>query len=64
MYVCICNEVTDKQIKHATSTGISSMKELRTSLSVGTSCGQCSDCAKNLLKECLSSSANLAQQPF
>ena len=60
MYVCICNEVTDKQIKQATSTGISSMEELRNSLSVAAACGQCSDCAKNLLKECLSAPTELS----
>jgi len=64
MYVCICNEVTDKQIIHATNTGVSSMKELRNSLNVGITCGQCSACAKSILKECLTSPANVALQPF
>lgn len=57
MYVCICNEVTDKEIKNATNTGICSMKDLRDSLNVGTSCGKCSRHAKGLLSEYLSSDA-------
>ena len=57
MYVCICNEVTDRQIKRAAISGIASMRELRKSLNVGTTCGRCSSCAKNLLKESLDSIA-------
>lgn len=59
MYVCICNEVTDKEIKHATNKGACSMKDLRNTLNVGTACGQCSICAKSLLKEYLSSAASI-----
>lgn len=62
MYVCICNEVTDKQIKHATNSGVCSMKDLRNTLSVGTSCGQCASCAKSLLKEYLTPAADLKLQ--
>ncbi len=51
MYVCICNEVTDKAIKHAATSGACSMKDLRHSLNVGTACGRCTSCAKELLKE-------------
>ncbi len=59
MYICICNKVTDKEIKNAANSGANSMKDLRNSLNVGTSCGQCSSCAKGLLKEYLSSSNNI-----
>ena len=56
MYVCICNEVTDREIKQETSKGACSMKDLRNSLNVATSCGRCASCAKGLLKEYLSAS--------
>lgn len=62
MYICICNEVTDKQIKNAANEGASSMGDLRHSLSVGTVCGQCSSCAQGLLKEYLSSVTNIQLQ--
>lgn len=62
MYVCICNEVTDKEIKQATNSGANSMKDLRNTLSVGTTCGQCSSCAKGLLKKYLTSCTTLEQQ--
>lgn len=62
MYVCICNEVTDKQIRQATNKGVRSMKDLRKSLNVASTCGQCSSCAKSLLKEYLSTPTKLALQ--
>lgn len=62
MYVCICNEVTDQEIKHATRMGACSMKDLRKTLNVGTTCGQCSTCAKGLLKEYLSSATTMELQ--
>ena len=54
MYVCICHEVTDRDIKHAANRGASSMKDLRESLNVSSSCGRCSSSVKELLKESLS----------
>lgn len=62
MYVCICNEVTDKDIKKATLTGICSMKDLRSHLNIGTSCGKCSRHAKGLLNEYIASDPQLALQ--
>ena len=59
MYVCICNEVTDREIKQATSKGACSLKDLRSSLNVATSCGRCADCAKGLLKEYLAPTSSL-----
>lgn len=55
MYICICNEVTDKAIKQATNSGANSMCDLRDQLNLGTACGQCSMHAKGLLKELLGS---------
>ncbi len=49
MYICICHEVTDRDIKHAITSGACSMKELRKNLSVGKTCGRCSGCVSSLL---------------
>lgn len=62
MFVCICNEVTDQQIKSATETGVSCMRDLRKSLKVGTTCGHCSTSAQSLLKEFLPVPKELTQQ--
>lgn len=51
MYVCVCNAVTDKQIVKAADQGVSTMRELREQLNVGTCCGRCASCAKRILRE-------------
>ena len=51
MYVCICKEVTDTQIKLAIKDGANTMRDLRDELGVANQCGQCGQCTKALLKE-------------
>ncbi|GAB5415074.1 MAG: bacterioferritin-associated ferredoxin [Congregibacter sp.] len=51
MYVCICNGITDKQIRKAVSSGASSLQELRDQLGVASQCGSCSDHAMMLLED-------------
>ncbi len=53
MYVCICNAVTDRQIREAVACGCCSMRELRTRLDVAGCCGKCGPEARRLLGECL-----------
>ncbi len=51
MYICICEQVTDKQIKTAIIEGATSLRDLRSKLGVASQCGQCGRCAKAMLKE-------------
>ena len=51
MYVCICKQVTDKQIKTAIDEGAQSVRDLRNELGVASQCGQCGHCAKAIIKE-------------
>ena len=51
MYICICEGVTDKQIKIAIADGANSVRDLRNELGITSQCGQCGKCAKKLLKE-------------
>jgi bacterioferritin-associated ferredoxin len=52
MFVCICNQVSDKQIRSAVDEGIvSNYKSLTSELNVGTCCGKCKSCAKKVLSE-------------
>ncbi len=53
MIVCVCNNVSDRKIRQAVDEGMSSLAELRTHLDVGTCCGKCHSCAKQVLRECL-----------
>ncbi len=49
MYICICNGVTDTQIKEQVSAGAASLADLQASLGVATCCGCCADAASAYL---------------
>jgi len=51
MFVCICNGITDKQIREAVAGGASSLEELHDELGVASQCGSCSDHALGLIHE-------------
>lgn len=52
MYVCLCRNVTDKDIRQLVHTeGVTTMRELREHLGVAMQCGKCSSCAKDVLQE-------------
>jgi bacterioferritin-associated ferredoxin len=53
MIVCVCNNVSDRKIRHAVESGVTTMPQLREELGVGTCCGKCHSCAKTVLRECL-----------
>jgi bacterioferritin-associated ferredoxin len=55
MYVCLCNGVTESQIRTAVTDGARSLRELRADLGVASCCGKCADCAQQVLHETLSS---------
>ena len=52
MYVCICNAVTESQIRAAVDAGHDSLKALREHLGVANECGRCARCAADVLKSC------------
>ena len=54
MYVCICNGITENQIRNAVSDGVRSLRELRADLGVASCCGKCADCAQQVIHETLS----------
>lgn len=49
MYVCLCNGITDRQIRQAVEDGASSMRELRQQLGVCGNCGRCGPEARDIL---------------
>jgi bacterioferritin-associated ferredoxin len=46
MYICVCNAVTERQVIHAVENGVSTVKQLKETLGVGSDCGKCVSCAK------------------
>ena len=49
MYVCICNGVTDHQIREAAINGCLTVAELTMRTGCGATCGSCLDMAGDLL---------------
>lgn len=49
MFVCICNAITDHQIKETVAAGASSLDDLQAQLGVATCCGCCKDLASSFL---------------
>jgi len=51
MYVCICNAITDKQIRKAAESGVTSLWELQKELGVASNCGKCREMSVDILRE-------------
>lgn len=51
MYVCLCNAVTERQVRECAEGGACSLDELAASLGVGAGCGRCRECAAQVLAE-------------
>jgi bacterioferritin-associated ferredoxin len=51
MYVCVCNAVTEGQVRECARAGACSLDELALQLGVGAGCGRCRDCAAELLND-------------
>ena len=51
MYVCICNGVTDRQIREAVDAGCASVSELTMRTGCGASCGSCLEMAAAMVAE-------------
>jgi bacterioferritin-associated ferredoxin len=51
MYVCICNGVTDHDIRQAAEAGCRGVAELTMRTGAGSTCGSCLDLAAQLLDE-------------
>ena len=53
MYVCVCNKVTDSQLRDAVAAGAHSIGALQRQLNLGGNCGTCLDLGRELLNESL-----------
>lgn len=56
MYICICNGVTDRDIRNAAASGCTTIRELKRELGVASECGKCASCAKDVLNDAIDSS--------
>lgn len=53
MYVCLCQGVTDGQIRDAIYDGCCSYRDVRETTGVGTQCGKCACLAKEVVRDTL-----------
>jgi bacterioferritin-associated ferredoxin len=60
MYVCVCNAITDREIRAAAELGARTLDDLSATLGVATCCRRCSDCARKVLADALAPEAACA----
>lgn len=51
MYVCICNAVTEREVRECVRKGAICIEDLTFELGVGAGCGRCRQCAAEVLEE-------------
>jgi bacterioferritin-associated ferredoxin len=51
MYICLCNAITERQVRECARSGACSVDDLASKLGVGAGCGRCLECAVDLLRE-------------
>ena len=51
MYICICNAITERDVRECVRRGCCSVDELSVELGVGSGCGRCRTAAKEILDE-------------
>ena len=51
MYICLCNAITEGQVRKCAQDGHCSLEELASALGIGTACGRCRDCAAQVFAE-------------
>ena len=52
MYICVCNAVTDTEIRHCANEGARTLNALREQLGVASCCGKCTPYACQILSDC------------
>ncbi len=51
MYICLCNAITDKQIRRAAEAGVDDIWGLQRELGVAVNCGSCSEHAMSIVRD-------------
>lgn len=52
MYVCVCEAVTERQVREAVAEGVQTLRGLREQLGVTKTCGRCGRHARDVLRDC------------
>jgi bacterioferritin-associated ferredoxin len=50
LYLCICNAITERQVRETAKAGARSVDDLTAELGVGAGCGRCRECCAEFLR--------------
>lgn len=64
MYVCVCNAVTDREIKKAVKHGDDTFEKVQSALKVATCCGRCELHAREVIAEAQQAKPALGSIPL
>ena len=53
MYICICNAVTDSDIRQAADQGVRNIRQLKMATGCAVNCGSCEQMAREVLAQAL-----------
>ena len=59
MYICVCNGITDREIRCCVEDGARTLRDLESCLGVGAGCGKCKPAAREVLDEARSESVSV-----
>lgn len=51
MYICVCNAITESQVRHCAREGACTVSDLECQLGLGAGCGRCKPAAMQVLDE-------------
>ena len=51
MYVCICNAITESEVRQAVEAGAENLWDLQAATGIATGCGSCKETASDILRE-------------
>jgi len=52
MYVCICRQITENQIRDLCREGAASLTDIRARAGIASDCGRCGKLAQTIVQEC------------
>ncbi|MDX1342557.1 MAG: bacterioferritin-associated ferredoxin [Reinekea sp.] len=61
MYVCLCQGVTDSQIRQAVSEGATSLREVNMRLGTASQCGKCGMTTRDIVNQALAQNSHTTE---
>lgn len=62
MYVCVCNAITEEQVRRAIAAGANNLDDLCEALGLGDQCGKCLECVHRYLCEAAPDAVDESEQ--